>query len=57
MTQDDIEHIADDILSGRTPFLIRKRKGNEMYDRVWLVGQDGKRLARQVIPKEKEDGI
>ena len=53
-TQDDIEHMAEEILSGRTPS-ITKRKNSEMFERVWLVGQDGKRSARQVIPKKVED--
>ena len=56
LTQDDIENIAEEILSGKTPSFNKKR-GNEMYNRVWLVGQDGKKLARQVIPKNKEDVI
>lgn len=56
LTQDDIEAIAGDVLSGKTPSF-EKRKGNEMYNRVWLVGQDGKKLARQVIPKNQEDVI
>lgn len=55
ITQDEIENMADDILSGRTPSPVRKKRGNEMYNRVWLVGQGGKRLARQVIPKQNED--
>lgn len=54
MTQDDIEHIAEDILAGNTP-VIRKRKKNEMFNQVWMVGKEGKTLARQVIPKEKKD--
>lgn len=54
ITQDDIEHMAEDILSGRTPSPVVKKKGSEMYNRVWLVGQDGKKLARQVIPKKEQ---
>ena len=54
VSQDDIENMAGDILSGRTPLPLRKTKGNEMYNRVWLVGQDGKKLARQVIRKKPE---
>ena len=53
ITQSDLELMAEEILSGKTPSPLRKRKGNEMYNRVWLVGQDGKTLARQVIPKEQ----
>lgn len=53
LTQGDLDYIAGEILAGRTPPPIKKRKGNEMYDRIWLVGKDGKRLAYQVIPKEE----
>ena len=50
-----IEKMASDILSGIAPEPIRKIKRNtELYDRVWLVGQDGKKLARQVIPKKQK---
>ena len=55
MSQDDIEHMAEAILSGNTPPSIHKRKGSELYNRVWLVGKTGKKLARQVIPKKKTD--
>lgn len=51
-----IEKMASDILSGKTPEPVKKIKRNtELYDRVWLVGQDGKKLARQVIPKSKSE--
>ena len=56
LTNEDIERYAAEILSGGSPE-IRKRKSKEMYDRVWIVGEDGKRQARQVIPKENTDGI
>ena len=52
ITQDEIEHIAEDVLSGKAPSY-HKKKGNEMYNRVWVVGKDGKKLAWQVIPKDK----
>ena len=52
MTQDDIENMAAAILSGSSPEL-EKRKKSEMFDRVWLVGKEGKKSARQVIPKEE----
>ena len=52
--QSDIETTAAAILSGQAPPQLKKRKGKEMYERVWLVGQDGKKSARQVIPKEKK---
>lgn len=54
ITQDDIEHMAGDILSGKTPSPVIKKKGSELYERIWLVGKNKKKLARQVIPKEKE---
>lgn len=52
ITQNEIENMAVAALSGSAPSLKRKKK-SEMFDRVWLVGQDGKKSARQVIPKEK----
>lgn len=53
ITQDDIENMAAAILSGQTPPPLKKKRGKEMYERVWLVGQDGKKSARQVIPKKE----
>lgn len=57
LTQGEIEDIAVEILSGGTPQINRK-KNSELFDRVWMVGKDGKKSARQVIPKEdKKNGI
>lgn len=55
LTQSDIEKMAGEILSGNVPEPLKKKKGNELYNRVWLVDTDGRKLARQVIPKEKKD--
>ena len=55
ITQDDIENMAGEILSGVAPSPVRKKKFNELYNRVWLVGRNGKTLARQVIPKKNEN--
>ncbi len=52
LSQDDIENIAGDILSGKAPRPVHKRKPSEMYKRVWIVSTEGKRLARQIIKKE-----
>lgn len=52
ITQSEIENMAVAALSGSAPSFEKKKK-SEMFDRVWLVGQDGKKSARQVIPKEK----
>ena len=52
ITQNEIENMAVAALSGSAPSFEKKKK-SEMFDRVWLVGQDGKKSARQVIPKEK----
>jgi hypothetical protein len=54
ITQSELETMAAAILSGAAPPLLTKRKKSEMFDRVWLVGQEGKKSARQVIPKEKK---
>ena len=51
MTQDDIENIAEAVLSGNPLPEIRNRKKSEMFERVWMVGKDGKKSARQVIEK------
>lgn len=51
LTKQDIESIADAILSGREP-VIEKKKYSELFNRVWIVGKDGKKQARQVIPKK-----
>lgn len=53
--QSEIENMARDILSGIAPAPLKKRKGSELYERIWLVRNDGKKLARQVIPKKQED--
>ena len=53
VTQDDIENMAAAILSGEAPPRIERRNKSEMFDRVWMVGKDGKKSARQVIPKEE----
>ena len=54
LSQSEVENMAAEILSGRTPSPVRKLKNSELYERVWLVGQDGKKSARQVIPKENK---
>ena len=51
-SQGEIEDIAAMILSGETPSLPEKKKKSEMYDTVWVVGKDGKKLAKQVIKKD-----
>lgn len=53
LTDDDLDYIAGEILAGRKAPKIEKRKGNDMYNRIWLIGKRGKKLAYQVIPKEK----
>lgn len=54
ITQDEIEHMAEEILSGKAPSPVTKRKNSDLFNRVWVVGKDGKKSARQVIPKESE---
>lgn len=51
MTQDDIENIAEDILSGRTPTIPRRSK-SELFKQVWVFGKEGRWLAHHVIPKQ-----
>lgn len=54
VTHADIEQMASDILAGRKPEEPERVRGRDRYKRVWLVGADGKRLARQVIKKEND---
>lgn len=54
LSQNEVENMAAEILSGGAPSSIRKKRNSELYERVWLVGQDGKKSARQVIPKENK---
>lgn len=56
LTPEDIEEAAKMILAGEKPD-IKKRKPTDMYNKVWLVGVDGKRQARQVIPKQIEENV
>ncbi len=53
MTQDDIENIAEAVLSGN-PVPVKRRNWHDLYERIWIVGKDTKKLARQVIPKDKQ---
>lgn len=55
-TQSDIENMAAEALAGRH-VSFEKRKKTELYNQVWMVGKEGKTLARQVIPKEIDNGI
>lgn len=52
VSRDEIEAIAEEIFAGGIPVFPEKKKTNKMYNRVWMVGKHGKRMARQVIPKE-----
>lgn len=51
-TSEEIETIAEMVLKGEG-YAPPERKRNNNYKRVWLVGQDKKKSARQVIPKER----
>ena len=55
VSQDEIEHIAAEILSGKAPLPVEKKKAKERFNRIWMVGRGSKRLARQVIPKEENE--
>lgn len=54
LSRGEIEDIAADVLAGRRPSLPGKRRNSELFDRVWLVGRDGRKSARQVIKKKKD---
>ena len=57
VSQSEIEDMAVEALSGRTPSPVVKSKLSESYKRIWMIGRVGKRLARQAIRKEEENGI
>lgn len=52
ISQDEIEHIAGEILAGRTPSPVKKKKAIERFDRIWIINKEHKYMARQVVPKE-----
>lgn len=53
ITPVDIEKLAESIIDGIELPEVKRTTVSEQYDRVWIVGDGGKRLARQVIIKEK----
>lgn len=53
-SRDEIEAIAETVLSGGAYFPPTKKQKMK-YNRVWIVGKDGKKLARQVLPKTEKD--
>lgn len=53
LTRGEIEDIAADAIAGRVPSLPDRRRNSDLFDRVWLMGSDGRRSARQVIRKDK----
>lgn len=53
ITPVDIERLAESIIDGTELPKVKRTTVSERYDRVWVVGDSGKRLARQVIIKEK----
>lgn len=54
LSQNDIEELAKRAMNGES-IEINKKKPNELYDRVWIVGKNSKKMARQVIPKQDKD--
>ena len=54
LTRGEIEDIAADAIAGRVPSLPGKRRNSELFDRIWLIGSEGRRSARQVIRKDKD---
>lgn len=53
-SQGEIEDIAAAVLSGRIPPKPKRLKWSEMFDRIWMVGKEGKKSAVQVIRKQKK---
>ena len=54
ITDDDLESLYDAVMSGAEVHMPERKSKKDLYHSVWLVGKNGKRLARQVIPKNKE---
>lgn len=50
LTSEEIEELAKAVLAGQTYVPDKNRKSP--YQRIWLVGEDGKKQARQVIKKK-----
>lgn len=55
ISQSEIENMAGEILSGKSPSPVDKKKATERFDRIWMMGRKGRRMARQVIPKEENN--
>ena len=53
LSPEEIDDMAQTILAGGRVEITRKKK-KELYNNVWLVGTEGKRAARQVIPKQTD---
>lgn len=51
-SKEEIETFAEALLSGKAPKLPEMKSVGELYKRVWLVGDDGRKQASQVILKE-----
>lgn len=55
LTPEEIEQVAKEALSGISPDISkRKRTKRSQYRRVWLVGEEHRTTAKQVIPKKKK---
>lgn len=52
LSREEIENIAKNVLSGNG---MPEREKKRDFDRIWLVGEEGKKQARQVIKKEVKD--
>lgn len=49
LSEEDIETIAENALAG-IPYIPVKKHNN--FQRIWMIGENGKRQARQVIPRD-----
>ena len=58
LTRGEIEDIAAEALAGRVPQIKERKKSKmELYGRVWMIGKDGRKLARQAFVKQTEQPI
>ena len=55
LSPEEIESLAAALLNGDAVDIPKRKKNSEMFNRVWIVDKNGKKSARQVIPKDTKD--
>ena len=54
ISSEEYDDMARTALAGGNVILPKRQRSSELYNRIWLVRKDGKKMARQVIPKTKK---